>query len=71
LIASLTNLLQTLSGVIVDDRPELEETLQNLIELTGLLAQDDDLQPQSASPRGQPSANIDSSRPGGAPIAAA
>ncbi len=43
MIAALTNLVQTLSGIIVDDRPELEETLQNLNELTGLLAQHDDL----------------------------
>ena len=43
LIASMTNLVQTLSGVIVDDRPELEETLQSLNQLTGLLAQHDDL----------------------------
>lgn len=43
LLQSLTNLVQTLSGIVVDDRPELEATLADLRELTGLLAQHDDL----------------------------
>jgi virulence factor Mce-like protein len=43
MIVALTNLVQTLSGIIVDDRPELEETLRNLNQLAGLLAQHDDL----------------------------
>ena len=43
LLQSLTNLVQTLSGIVVDDRAELEETLSDLEELTGLLSQHDDL----------------------------
>jgi virulence factor Mce-like protein len=40
---ALTNLVQTLSGIIIDDRPELEKLLQNVRELSGMLAQHDDL----------------------------
>lgn len=40
---ALTNLVQTLSGIVVDDRPQLEELLRNVNELTGMLAQHDDL----------------------------
>ncbi|MFN8101128.1 MAG: MlaD family protein [Mycobacterium sp.] len=43
MLASLTNLVQTLSKIVVDDRPELEETLRNLRELSDLLAQHDDM----------------------------
>lgn len=38
---ALTNLVQTLSGIVIDDRPELEELLDNLRELSGLLAKND------------------------------
>jgi len=43
LLQSLTNLVQTLSGIVVDDRPELERTLTDLRQLTDMLAQHDDL----------------------------
>ena len=36
---ALTNLVQTLSGIVVDDRPELEELLRNVHELSGMLGQ--------------------------------
>lgn len=38
---SLTNLVQTLSSIVIDDRPELEELLSNLRELSTLLAKND------------------------------
>ncbi|MFV8053962.1 MlaD family protein [Mycobacterium sp. 48b] len=40
---ALTNLVQTLSNIVIDDRPELEELLRNLRELSTMLAQHDDL----------------------------
>ncbi|MHC9290868.1 MCE family protein [Mycobacterium sp. LTG2003] len=40
---ALTNLVQTLSNIVIDDRPELEELLRNLRELSGMLGQHDDL----------------------------
>ncbi|MET0897653.1 MAG: MlaD family protein [Mycobacterium sp.] len=40
---ALTNLVQTLSGIIVDDRPELEALLVNIRQLSDMLAQHDDL----------------------------
>jgi virulence factor Mce-like protein len=40
---ALTNLIQTLSGIIIDDRPQLEELLRNVRELSGMLADHDDL----------------------------
>jgi virulence factor Mce-like protein len=43
LMAALTNLVQTLSSVVIDDRPELEKLLQNIRELSDMLAQHDDL----------------------------
>lgn len=43
LMASLTNLVQTLSGIVVDDRPELESLLVNLRELSDMLGKHDDL----------------------------
>lgn len=38
---SLTNLVQTLSGIVIDDRPELEELLENLRQLSNLLGRND------------------------------
>ena len=43
MLASLTNLIQTLGDIIVTDRPELEETLRNVRTLSDMLAQHDDL----------------------------
>jgi len=43
MMAALTNLIETLSGIVIDDRPELEELLKNVHELSGMLAQHDDL----------------------------
>lgn len=43
LMQSLTGLVETLSDTIVKDRPQLEALLQNLRELTDMLAQHDDL----------------------------
>ncbi|MGV0644550.1 MlaD family protein [Mycolicibacterium sp. XJ2546] len=40
---ALTNLVETLSGIVIDDRPELEELLSNLRELSSLLAKNDDM----------------------------
>lgn len=38
---ALTNLVKTLSGTVIDDRPELEELLTNLRELSTLLSKND------------------------------
>jgi virulence factor Mce-like protein len=43
LMASLTNLVETLSGIVIDDRPELENLLVNLRELSDMLGKHDDL----------------------------
>lgn len=43
MLAALTNLVQTLSGIVIDDRPELEQTLTNLRELSDMLGKHDDL----------------------------
>ncbi|BBZ35307.1 MlaD family protein [Mycolicibacterium confluentis] len=43
MMAGLTNLVETLSGIVIDDRPELEALLQNIRELTDMLSQHDDL----------------------------
>ncbi|QIV81209.1 MCE family protein [Mycolicibacterium frederiksbergense] len=43
LMAALTNLVETLSGIVIDDRPELENLLVNLRELSDMLGQHDDL----------------------------
>ncbi len=43
MLAALTSLVETLSGIIIDDRPELERTLVNLRELSDLLGKHDDL----------------------------
>jgi virulence factor Mce-like protein len=38
---ALTNLVETLSGIVIDDRPELEKLLTNLDELSTLLGRND------------------------------
>lgn len=38
---ALTNIVETLSGIVIDDRPELEELLGNLRELSTLLGKND------------------------------
>jgi virulence factor Mce-like protein len=43
MMQALTNLVETLSGIVIDDRPELEKLLQNLRELSDMLSQHDDL----------------------------
>jgi virulence factor Mce-like protein len=43
MIGALTNLVESLSGIVIDDRPQLEELLRNVHELTGMLDQHDDL----------------------------
>ena len=40
---ALTNLVETLSGIVIDDRPELEALLVNVRELSDMLGQHDDL----------------------------
>ncbi|WP_006244359.1 MCE family protein [Mycolicibacterium tusciae] len=43
MMGALTNLVETLSGIVIEDRPELEELLRNVHELSGMLAEHDDL----------------------------
>jgi len=43
MMQALTNLVQTLSGIVIDDRPELENLLRNLRQLSDMLGQHDDL----------------------------
>jgi virulence factor Mce-like protein len=43
LMDSITNLVERLSDIVIDDRPELEALLVNVRELSDLLAQHDDL----------------------------
>ena len=43
MMAAMTNLVETLSTVAVDNRPELEQLLVDLRELSGMLGQHDDL----------------------------
>ena len=43
MMAALTNLIQTLSSIVIDDRPQLEALLKNVRELSGMLADHDDL----------------------------
>ncbi|WP_319448685.1 MULTISPECIES: MlaD family protein [unclassified Mycobacterium] len=43
LLRSLTDLVQTLSGIVIDDRPELEKLLTNIRELSDMLGKHDDL----------------------------
>jgi virulence factor Mce-like protein len=40
---ALTNLVQTLSEIVIDDRPELEALLRNVRELSDMLGKHDDL----------------------------
>lgn len=40
---ALTNLVETLSDIVIDDRPELEALLVNIRELSDMLGQHDDL----------------------------
>jgi virulence factor Mce-like protein len=43
MMAALTNLVQTLSDIVIDDRPELEKLLTNIRELSDMLGKHDDL----------------------------
>lgn len=43
MLAALTNLVQTLTGIVIDDRPQLEQLLTNLRDLSNMLGQHDDL----------------------------
>ncbi|MBO0679201.1 MCE family protein [Mycolicibacterium sp. S2-37] len=43
MLAAITNLVQRLSDVVIDDRPELEALLVNIRKLSDMLAQHDDL----------------------------
>lgn len=43
MMAALTNLVQTLSGIVIDDRPELEQLLTNIRELSDMVGKHDDL----------------------------
>lgn len=43
MMQSLTNLVQTLVPILVDNRPQLDATLKNIRQLTDLLGQHDDL----------------------------
>lgn len=43
MLAALTSLVETLSGIVTEDRAELEATLVNVRQLAGLLGQHDDL----------------------------
>ncbi|WP_166902308.1 MlaD family protein [Mycobacterium sp. DL440] len=43
MLASLTNLVETLSSIVIDDRPELEALLTNIRELSDMLGQHDDM----------------------------
>jgi virulence factor Mce-like protein len=43
MMQALTNLVQTLSGIVIDDRPELENLLRNLRQLSDMLGHHDDL----------------------------
>lgn len=43
MLAALTSLVETLSGIVIDDREELETTLVNVRELSDMLGQHDDL----------------------------
>jgi len=38
---ALTNLVQTLSGIVIDDRPELEKLVEDLRQLSSLLSKND------------------------------
>jgi virulence factor Mce-like protein len=43
LMNALTNLVETLSGIVIDDRPELEALLQNIRALSDMVGKHDDL----------------------------
>jgi virulence factor Mce-like protein len=43
MMAAITNLVETLSDIVIDDRPELEALLVNVRELSDMLGQHDDL----------------------------
>ena len=43
MVAALTNLVQTLSVIVIEDRPDLENLLENLRELSNMLGKHDDL----------------------------
>ena len=43
MMQALTNLVETLSGIVIDDRPELEKLLVNIRELSDMLGKHDDL----------------------------
>ena len=43
MMQALTDLVQTLSGIVIDDRPELEKLLENIRELSDMLGKHDDL----------------------------
>ncbi len=43
MLQALTSFVQTLSGIVIDDRPQLEKLLTNLRELSDMLGQHDDL----------------------------
>ena len=43
MMAAITNLVETLSGIVIDDRPELEALLVNVRELSEMLGKHDDL----------------------------
>ena len=43
MMQALTDLVETLSGIVIDDRPELEKLLQNIRELSDMLGKHDDL----------------------------
>ncbi len=43
MMQALTDLVETLSGIVIDDRPELEKLLENIRELSDMLGKHDDL----------------------------
>ncbi|MEV3901831.1 MlaD family protein [Mycobacterium sp. NPDC050551] len=43
MMQAITNLVETLSGIVIDDRPELENLLRNVRALSDMLGQHDDL----------------------------
>jgi virulence factor Mce-like protein len=43
LMQAITNIVETLSGIVIDDRPELESLLRNVRQLSDMLGQHDDL----------------------------
>lgn len=43
MMAALTSLVETLSGIVIDDRPELEQLLTNIRDLSNMVGQHDDL----------------------------